>query len=211
MNTLATPVTVIMPSYLGNYPDCAMNREEKFHRAVKSFLAQDYQNKRLLIVSDGCEITSEIYKKEFASYIDISLIEIEKQELFSGTVRQAALDKCFDGIVCYLDTDDFFKTKTHLSVISSKLNNLKADWVYFDESIGDGIKWTGAKKVSVEHGSIGASSIAHKLLNGVTWTGCDGYGHDWLFIQKLIAASSNYKKISGTGYAICHIPNKMEC
>ena len=50
--------SVIMASYLGNYPGCANNREAKFIRSVKSFLNQSYDNKELIIVSDGCEITT---------------------------------------------------------------------------------------------------------------------------------------------------------
>jgi len=54
-------VTVIMASYLQDYSGSAKNREKKFIRAVKSFKNQTYENKELIIVSDGCIKTIELF------------------------------------------------------------------------------------------------------------------------------------------------------
>lgn len=204
-------ITVIMPSYLDMYPGCAMNRERKFIRAVDSFVAQDYKNKRLIIVSDGCEITSDIYRKRFSGILEVVLKEMAKQVLFSGDVRQAGLEECKSGIVCYLDTDDYFRLDTHLSIIATKMTELSADFVYYDELLGDGVRYDGVKEVSLKKGVAGTSSIAHSVIPGLSWSGCDGYGHDWLFIERLMRLSVNCKKITGTGYSICHTPNSFEC
>ena len=51
-------ITVIMPSYLGEYPTAASNREVKFRRAVESFLIQELG--KLIIIADGCQKTLEI-------------------------------------------------------------------------------------------------------------------------------------------------------
>ena len=54
-------VSVVMASYLGEYPGRTSNPEPKFIRAVKSFLSQTYENKELIICADGCDRTVEIY------------------------------------------------------------------------------------------------------------------------------------------------------
>jgi len=58
-------ISVIMPSYLGKYEGSRINADQKFIRAVESFQQQTLQNKELIIVSDGCEITNRIYRELF--------------------------------------------------------------------------------------------------------------------------------------------------
>ena len=59
-------------------------------------------------------------------------------------------------------------------------------------------------------GSCGVSNIAHKRSLDVSWEGCDGYGHDWEFIKKLMNASSKYEHIDHAGYYVAHIPGVIE-
>ena len=46
-------ISVIMQSYLGEYPGARSNPKYKFVRAVNSFLLQKHPDKELIIVSDG--------------------------------------------------------------------------------------------------------------------------------------------------------------
>lgn len=92
-----------MPSFLGHYQNAATDRERKFERAIESFLKQDYPNKQLVIVSDGCEITNSIVKSKF-NHDSIKLVSLDKQPLFSGLVRQLGIDNCNGDIVTYLDS-----------------------------------------------------------------------------------------------------------
>lgn len=214
MENLVTPISVIMPCYLGYYANAAADRAAKLERAVNSFIAQDYPNKRLFIVADGCDETEGIYKEKFAHCVDIVLLKIPKQEVFSGNVRQEALGRVITGVVAYLDSDDEFLQNNHLSAVMNGMLSTGADWVYFDEYIyrADRSNNKMAKKlVSLEKDSIGTSSIAHKILPGISWSGCDGYGHDWTFVQRLGTTYTNHAKIEGTSYHICHIPNQFEC
>ena len=65
-------VSVIMASFLGSYPGRSSNPEDKFIRAVKSFITQTYENKELIIVSDGCQMTNMLYKNLFIFFKNFS-------------------------------------------------------------------------------------------------------------------------------------------
>ena len=84
-------VSVIMASYLLPYPGSASERDKKFIRAVNSFKKQTYQNKELIIVSDGCPLTVDLYNQFYKNEPNIKLIQLQKQPLYSGEMRNAAL------------------------------------------------------------------------------------------------------------------------
>ena len=58
-------VSVIMPVYLGEYEGCASNRENKFIRAINSFLTSTLLDSELIIVSDNCLIAEQIVNHIF--------------------------------------------------------------------------------------------------------------------------------------------------
>lgn len=186
-------ISVIMASYLGDYPNAASNREEKLHRAIKSFLIQEIGE--LIIVADGCEKTAEIAKQ----YPSVQLVTIPKQSTLSGKTREAGIAIAKYDWICYLDSDDEFKPG-HLKVLQDNIDN-NVDWFYYDDYTND------VKRISeVCCGKIGTSSICHKKrFNNATWG--DGYEHDWHYIKQL---GDNYKKIEGAGYIVRHIPGRID-
>lgn len=56
-------ISVIMPSYLGEYPGSRKDPDKKFIRAVESFKDQTLAQKELIIVSDGCARSPTNYIK----------------------------------------------------------------------------------------------------------------------------------------------------
>ena len=210
-------ISVVMPSFLGDYPNSAKNKEAKFKRAVDSFLSQNYPKKELLIVSDGCERTI-ICASQYAFHPNIKVIQIPKQELFSGTDRNTGLFYSTGEIICYLDGDDYFGGENHLTSISNGFNYYPdADWLYFDDHVvysfnptNNEILAKSKRDVTLDMGIIGTSSIAHKKLTEFNWNFCDGYNHDWTFIQKLLKKQPNPPKIDGCEYFVCHIPNSVD-
>lgn len=201
--------STILPSYLGPYEGAAKNREEKFCRAVDSFRVQTHWAKELIIVSDGCEKTATLYERHYKGDHQIKLVRIEKQPLFSGNVRQAGIEAATGDLICYLDSDDYFHAH-HLSNIDTRMNERELDWCYYSDEIKVDTKKTIVRNVTLTHGVAGTSAIAHKRELNVSWSGCDGYGHDWMFIKKLIAASKNVEKIYGCGYVVCHTKNGID-
>ena len=52
-------LSLVMQSYLGEYPGSRQNAVDKFHRAVKSVLNQNNPNWELVVIADGCKITKQ--------------------------------------------------------------------------------------------------------------------------------------------------------
>jgi len=198
--------SVIMPVNLSNYQfgsfKCASNPEDKFMRAVNSFINQSFQNAELIIVSDGCKISEEIYIKNYVNVPNIYFKYIKKQELFSGIVRQTGIDMASGTIICYLDHDDMFG-KEHLAIINKNFDTEKYDWIYYNDLLVKNIEHTliEERNVSVAQNSIGTSSIAHKRNINVLWK--TGYGHDWQMIETNLLKRTSIKIITPQ-YYVCH-------
>lgn len=198
-------VFVIMASYLGEYPGCAKNREEKFTRAVNSFLCNVYPLKKLIIVSDGCEKTNNLYKTQYSMEDSVVCLAMPKQPLFSGAIRNRGIEYVKGvadpmDIICYLDTDDSFG-KNHLRIICDNFET--NDFVIYDtyRSRADGLFYHSAVAMQAAH--IGTSSFAHRTNLEVSWP--TGYGHDWRLLESL-SKKYKYSKIPMCEYYIHHTP-----
>ena len=187
-------ISVIMASYLGDYPGAASNREAKLERAIASFLKQNIGE--LIIIADGCEKTVDIVKTYPNS--NIKLIEIDKQPLFSGKVRQVGIEHASYNWICYLDSDDEF-AEGHLQTLLNGIDSTH-EWYYWDDTLVN-----TKRSCAVAMCRIGTSCIMHRKDTKAIWP--TGYNHDWGFIQQL---GSNYKKIEGAGYIVNHVPNRID-
>jgi len=182
-------ISVVMPSYLGNYHSAASNREQKLPRAIDSVLNQNIGE--LIVVADGCHKTVEI-----ASKYSVNVVLVDKQPHFSGNLRNIGIQNAQYDYIAYLDNDDVFGDG-HLKAIA---DNIDADWLYWDDYVDGQIR-----TVRFEIGHIGTSAIAHKKELDCKWG--DGYGHDWWFIKQL----QNYpsKRICAN-YQVMHIPGIID-
>ena len=201
-------VSVIMPSYLGNYPGSATNRDKKFIRAVNSFKKQTYDNKELIIVSDGCPLTVQLYNQFLSNESNIKLVQIPKQPLYSGEMRNSGLNVADGEIISYLDTDDVLGPN-HLQIIVDQFDLDKYDWVYYDDLLllDANFKKYYLRIVEPRWASIGTSSISHKNLKEMMWTGM-GYGHDFIHILRLASMGFKFEKLKKRSeYIVCHYQN----
>lgn len=202
-------VSVIMASYLLNYPGSATSRDKKFVRAVNSYKKQTYQNKELIIVSDGCQLTIELYNRFFANDPDIRLIAIPKQPLYSGEMRNSALKVAEGDIISYLDSDDVLGPN-HLQIIVDQFDLDKYDWVFYNDLmlLDKDFKKFYLRVVEPRWASIGTSSISHKNIKEIRWPDYGSYGHDFLFMFKLASDGYRYKKLEkNSEYIVCHYYN----
>ena len=183
-------ISVVMPSYLGDYPNCASNREEKLPRAIESFLSQNIGE--LIVVADGCEKTAEIARK-----YPIRVIYINKRPHFSGDPRNIGIQESKYDYICYLDNDDVFG-EGHLQ---SMKDNMEMDWLYW----ADKIEGISERELRLEHGYIGTGCIAHRKSLNVKWNG--GYDQDWNVVEQLMKYEG--KRINAN-YHIMHVPNGID-
>jgi glycosyltransferase involved in cell wall biosynthesis len=196
-------VSVIMASYLGDYPGRSSNPDKKFIRAVKSFLTQSYENCELIIVADGCDKTEEIYNKFFKKVENIKFIKIDKQPVYGAEIRNAGIDIADGEIISYLDNDDAIGKK-HLELIMSEWND-GVDLMYYDDFLvmSPDFKKLHQRIVETRYGSIGTSSITHRNVDYLRWS--EGYGHDWIFLMTAIVRGMRFKKLSKPSqYLVAH-------
>jgi glycosyltransferase involved in cell wall biosynthesis len=202
-------VSVIMASYLGFYPGAATNRDKKFIRAVNSFKKQTYDNKELIIVSDGCQLTVDLYNKFFIDDKNIKVIQIPKQQLYSGEMRNIALKLADGDIISYLDSDDVLGSN-HLKKIVEQFDLEKYDMVYYNDymTLDSTFKKLHLRIVEPRWASIGTSSISHKNLKELTNCWSEGYGHDFITLFKLVSMGLRFKKLDiMPEYIVAHYRN----
>jgi len=205
-------VSVIMASYLGFYQGRNSNPNQKFIRAVKSFLSQTYQNKELVIVADGCDITEQLYNEHFNKFENIKFIKIPKQPIYGGEIRNAGIEIATGEIISYLDNDDVLG-KNHLEKIMNEFTD-DVDLLYYDDYLvlDNSFKKLHMRINETRYGSIGTSSITHKNFNDPKFDSVRpllkwgvGYGHDHTFISSLIINGFKFKKMSvASEYLVCH-------
>jgi len=184
---------------------------------VDSFINQTHNERELIIVSDGCQLTADIVQRFYSDNYRIKFIQLPKQPLFSGNVRHAGVEAATGYVIAYLDHDDYLMP-SHLAcmdgqfAMSEMWNGKIYDWIYFNDYIkfSKDIEKSSMREVEMREGSIGCSSIAHRSDVAVSWEGCDGYGHDWHFISRLREMHPNYGKCYGMSYTVCHIPKVLD-
>lgn len=133
-------ISVIMQSYLGNYNGSRKNSKNKFIRAVNSFINQNNKNNELIIVSDGCKITFDLYHTNFKNENRIKFIYINKDDntmydkidgktFFRGKPREIGRGMATGDVITYMDSDDFI-LPNYLEELNSVWNNNKdLDWI----------------------------------------------------------------------------------
>jgi len=187
--------SIILPSYLGDYPNSAINKPKKLQRAIESVMDQTIPNYELIVIADGCQQTIEIAKE-----YNCTLLEIPKQPIWSGLVRNTGIENATQDWIIYIDADDYWG-REHLQKISDGMC-CSYKWFWFDDIIFSGGKWQERSCNIRVKGRCGTSNIVHQRSLPVKWR--DGYLHDWYFIQQLNKYDN--KKINETEYFVCHIP-----
>jgi glycosyltransferase involved in cell wall biosynthesis len=133
-------ISIIMQSYLGDYPGSRTDAISKFRRAVKSFQNQLYKNCELIIVADGCTKTHQIYTREFKNDPSIKFIFVDKDtphmyelnedghKYYRGFPRRVGVGAATGSLITYMDSDDFLMPEFTLTLLLTYNMNTDLEW-----------------------------------------------------------------------------------
>ena len=125
-------ISVVMMSYLGEYPGSRSNPIPKFNRAVQSVVNQTYKDWELIIVSDGCELTNKEYETNWKDNPKIKLIKTRKSmSKWPGSKRQIGANHATYDWVTYLDSDDVY-TNYRLQKAFNAIQSSNKDVIFDD-------------------------------------------------------------------------------
>lgn len=142
MESIEKPkISIVMQSYLGDYPGSRIDPINKFRRAVKSFQNQLYKNCELIIVSDGCSKTHQIYSREFKNDPSIKFILVDKkdtlnmyqlnndgQKYYRGYPRRVGVGAATGELITYMDSDDFLLPEFTMTLVLMYNINPQMKW-----------------------------------------------------------------------------------
>ncbi len=194
--------SVIMQSYLGDYPGSAKDKDKKIVRAIDSVINQTLKDWELIVIADGCEKTFDIVTHKYEGNAQINCLFIPKQPFWSGTARDIGKFEGKGDYIIYLDIDDYYGKK-HLETIDDQFGNW--DWVYYNDLVWNG-KWMERICNIRRIGQHGTSNICFKRSMQVDWSIYIGYAHDHYVIANLVKKYNNFTKIATPGYYVCHLP-----
>jgi glycosyltransferase involved in cell wall biosynthesis len=155
MESIEKPkISIIMQSYLGDYPGSRIDSINKFRRAVKSFQNQLYKNCELIIVSDGCSKTHQIYTREFKNDPSIKFILVDKKDTpnmyeandegkkyYRGFPRRVGVGAATGDLITYMDSDDFLLPEfTFTLVLMYNINTDMKWWIntkWYDNEVAN--------------------------------------------------------------------------
>lgn len=135
-------ISIIMQSYLGNYPGSRKDSQSKFLRAVKSFQNQLYKNCELIIVADDCMETKALYDVHFKHEDSIRLILVSRQakemstymkneeghKYYRGFPRRVGVGAATGDLITYMDSDDMLLEEHTLHLMIEYNKNPQANW-----------------------------------------------------------------------------------
>ena len=135
-------ISYIMQSYLGQYPGSRTDSSTKFIRAVQSFLDQTHKDSELIIASDGCEKTHQIYYELFKAEPRIKYVYIDKNtpnmyegevKYYRGLPRQVARSLVTGEVTTYMDSDDFILPNS-AAILNEVWSRAKStmEWAFID-------------------------------------------------------------------------------
>lgn len=138
-------VSVIMQVNLQNYNNSRSNAVDKFRRAVESFRNQLYKNCELIIVSDGCLKTQQIYTRFYKEDKNIKFVYYDRQDTelkmyetrpgdpeeykyYRGFARKIGVGAATGDVITYMDSDDIIAPEFTMTLMLIYNQEPDLDW-----------------------------------------------------------------------------------
>lgn len=200
--------TIIIPSYLGRYPNAATNRDKKIFRSLNSVFQQSFTDFEIQFIADGCQTSYDLITEAYGSDSRLKPTILPKQPLWSGKTRNTGIRQAEGKYLLYLDIDDFYGADHLKGLYASLTAANEPKWGFFNDLLGFPNS-TFRERHCNPHEKFrnGTSNIVHRRDLGVEWG--DGYLHDFLFVKKLLSICPPTILPAGQ-YCVCHIPKSLD-
>ena len=156
MNT--AKVSIIIPVY---------NVENYLSECLDSAIAQDHENKEIIVINDGSTDNSPRIIDEYQKkHLEIIVKHTTNQG--QSTARNIGLDMASGDYVIFLDSDDWLESNT-LSVCLEKINEYKADIIFFAaQAFADGLPDSATESFNYER----PEELTHSPMLASQLTAC---------------------------------------
>lgn len=138
-------VSIVMQVNLSNYKDSRNDSINKFHRAVESFKNQIYKNAELIIVSDGCVKTQQLYNRSHKNNPNIKFVFYDRMDTelnmydtregdpaeyryFRGFARRLGAAVATGSVITYMDSDDVLSPEFTMTLMLIYNQAPDQDW-----------------------------------------------------------------------------------
>lgn len=216
-----------MVSYLGDYPGARSNPIPKFIRAVNSFLDQTLKESELIILSDGCHVTQDVFQEHFSGEDRVKLVMNEKHQGWPGALRNLGIEEAKYPLITYLDADDAMLEDRLEKLVNAMKSNgfamlLDSLYVIPHDNYAYGprkntvkkvskIKWQETEFTVYETGNQGGTyQLCHRKRVKSRWPiNHKNRGEDAIFIKRLLEECDeklNTYLVPIGGYLVCHSP-----
>lgn len=205
-------ISIIMQSNLSDYNGSRSDSVNKFRRAVKSYQDQIYKNTELIIVSDGCNRTHQIYNREFKEDASIKFIFLDKTgvpsmydetgdgKYYRGIPRRVGSSIATGSLITYMDSDDYLLPEFAMTLMLIYNSAPEMDWYintsWYDSSTHDW-KDSDIMQASNHEKDIEIEGISGKWTPSVVK---QGYAvlTPWLFMHKASCTTKWRDTIGGS-------------
>jgi glycosyltransferase involved in cell wall biosynthesis len=151
-------VSIVMQVNLMNYAGSRENASDKLIRAIDSFQNQIYKNTELIIVSDGCARTHQIYNKHFKNNPLIKFVFLdrantplgmyetkegdpEQYKYYRGFARKLGVAAATGSVITYMDSDDILAPEFSMTLMLIYNQDPDRDWwintTWYDNHVAD--------------------------------------------------------------------------
>lgn len=209
-------ISVVMQSYLGEYPGSRKHPEFKFTRAVQSFLSQQHLDRELIIVADGCDKTKFLYEQLYSHHPQIKFVYVAKKnekktyeteekdgktiKYYRGTPRRIGCSMVTGDIVTYMDSDDI--------MLPNRLSELEEAW----KDKPDDVYWASNPLRYVHKAAVMIEDLTKKHFEGTVSIDRESelnlrlFGYD-IADPFYINLTFPETLVSTATYALCHRRN----
>ena len=193
-------ISIIMQSYLADYPGSRGNSVHKIKRAIDSFLAQMYKNCELIVVADGCKKTQQIVSRFYENENSVKLIYIERdndqlstydltedgKKYYRGFPRRVGVGAATGDLITYMDSDDYLLPEFTATLMLTYNAYPDMDWyintAWYDHASAN---WPQTKEMygTKEEDGVYVEGLEYKWVQTVLRPGAAILA-PWLFAHK---------------------------